>query len=244
MSARDNDNIFARWSRRKQAARHSGTEEPEKDRLTSDSAAAPQDSDPVEDQLATAEPQPAEPAEPLPRVEDLTAQSDLSAFMRKGVPKMLKSAALRKMWSLDPAIRDHIGPSEYAWDFNKPGSMPGFGPLDVKQTVVDFLSTVGRGTQTDVTEAPAAPNAPNAPEAQPPQQLPAASIERESDVSPDNPADIPSPDESSEPAQSTASPRFASSAQVETAIESGQASRPAESSGATARRRHGGALPR
>ncbi|TIU06806.1 MAG: DUF3306 domain-containing protein, partial [Mesorhizobium sp.] len=53
--------------------------------------------------------------EPLPRVEDLTAESDLSAFLRKGVPKMLKRAALRRMWSLDPAIRDHIGPSEYAW---------------------------------------------------------------------------------------------------------------------------------
>jgi hypothetical protein len=240
MSAGD-DNVFARWSRRKQAARHSGTEEPEKDRPAPDPAAAPRDSDPVEDQPAAAEPQPAEPAEPLPRIEDLTAQSDLSAFMREGVPKLLTSAALRKMWSLDPAIRDHIGPSEYAWDFNKPGSMPGFGPLDVKETVVDFLSTVGRGTQTDVTEAPAAPDAP---EAQPPRQLPAVSIEREADVSPDNPADIPSPDESSESAQSPASRRFASSAQVETATESGQASGPAESSGAAARRRHGGALPR
>jgi hypothetical protein len=230
-----NDNVFARWSHRKQAARHSGTAEPEQDRLTSDSAATPADADPVEEQLATAEPQPAEPAEPLPRIEDLTAQSDLSAFLREGVPKMLKSAALRKMWSLDPAIRDHIGPSEYAWDFNKPGSMPGFGPLDAKETVVDFLSTVGRGIQTDVIESPATPNAP---EAQPPQQLLADSIEREPGVSPDDPADIPSPDESSESAQSTASPQLVSSAQVETAAE------PRHVSGGAARPRHGGALPR
>src|SRR5690606_1128964 len=79
-----------------------------------------------------------EPAEPLPRVEDLTAASDLSAFLRKGVPMALKSAAMRKMWSLDPNIRDHVGLSEYAWDFNQPGSMAGFGPLDAKETVVGF----------------------------------------------------------------------------------------------------------
>jgi hypothetical protein len=28
------------------------------------------------------------------------------------------------MWSLDPAIRDYIGPVEYQWDFNTPGGLP------------------------------------------------------------------------------------------------------------------------
>src|SRR5688572_28804209 len=41
----------------------------------------------------------AETPEPLPRVEDLKPESDLSAFLRKGVPEALKLAALRRMWS-------------------------------------------------------------------------------------------------------------------------------------------------
>lgn len=65
--------------------------------------------------------------EDLPKVEDLTAESDISAFLQKGVPNALRAAALRRAWSLDPAIRDHVGPSEYAWDFNDPSSIPGFG---------------------------------------------------------------------------------------------------------------------
>lgn len=28
----------------------------------------------------------------------------------------------------DPKIRDFVGPSENAWDFSKPDSVPGFGP--------------------------------------------------------------------------------------------------------------------
>ena len=68
-----------------------------------------------------------ESAEPLPSIESLTAESDISAFLRKGVPEVLKNAALRRAWSLDPAIRDFASPAEYAWDFNAPGSMAGFG---------------------------------------------------------------------------------------------------------------------
>jgi hypothetical protein len=34
----------------------------------------------------------------------------------------------RVMWA-DPAIRDFIGLSENGWDFAKPESIPGFGPL-------------------------------------------------------------------------------------------------------------------
>jgi hypothetical protein len=34
------------------------------------------------------------------------------------------------VWSSDPAIRDFVGLSENSWDFNAPGAMPGFGPID------------------------------------------------------------------------------------------------------------------
>lgn len=60
----------------------------------------------------------------LPPVESLTVDSDFSAFLKPGVPTLLRNAALRRMWSLDPAIRDYIGPVDYQWDFNTPGGLP------------------------------------------------------------------------------------------------------------------------
>jgi hypothetical protein len=229
MSAGD-DNVFTRWSRRKQVARFRESPAPDKVHAP-DAGAAETIAEPAEQQPAAEELD----AEALPRLEDLTAESDLSAFLRKGVPKALKSAALRKMWSLDPAIRDYVGPSEYAWDFNQPGSMAGFGALDAKKTVVDFLSTAGRGLQTDETEATAASNAL---EAQPPQR-PALSPEREPEVSPDD-----SEDALPESAQSAVNPRPVLFDQVEPDAEPRQASGPAESAEVPARPRHGGAMPR
>lgn len=111
------DNFLARWSRRK---REVGEAE--------EGANPPPSSSTGEEQAAeTAPASAAEPVEPLPRIEDLTAESDLTAFLRTGVPEALKAAALRRMWSLDPAIRDFVGPAEYAYDFNDPASIPGFG---------------------------------------------------------------------------------------------------------------------
>ncbi|WP_439553213.1 DUF3306 domain-containing protein [Falsiroseomonas sp.] len=60
----------------------------------------------------------------LPRIDELSVTSDLAPFLRPGIPAALRSAALRRMWSLDPAIRDYIGPVEYQWDFNTPGGLP------------------------------------------------------------------------------------------------------------------------
>jgi hypothetical protein len=152
----DSDNPLARWSRRKLAARQEQElATPEKEQASGE---VPEDNAP---EASLAEPglpeteatelEVAEVVEPLPRVEDLTAESDVAAFLKKGVPMALKHAALRKIWSLDPGIRDFVGPSEYAWDFNTPGSMGGFGPLDAKETVVGFLSKAARAIDT-VTE--------------------------------------------------------------------------------------------
>ena len=60
----------------------------------------------------------------LPRIEDLTVTSDLGPFLRPGIPAALRAAALRRMWSVDPAIRDFIGCVDYQWDFNTPGGLP------------------------------------------------------------------------------------------------------------------------
>jgi len=65
----------------------------------------------------------------LPPIESIDAGTDVSAFLRPGVPAELTQAALRRAWSADPAIRDFVGLAENAWDFNAPGGVPGFEPL-------------------------------------------------------------------------------------------------------------------
>jgi hypothetical protein len=79
----------------------------------------------------------------LPDVEDLTAASDLTQFLRKGVPMALRNAALRRMWTLDPAIRDYISEArEYAYDWNSPDGVPGSGPLLASDDVEAMLGRV------------------------------------------------------------------------------------------------------
>lgn len=118
----EDEGTLARWSRRKRAAR------------------GPEAAPPPEPEASPPAVEEAVPPEELPSLDDLTVGSDLTAFLRKGVPDALKRAALRKMWSLDPAIRDHVGLSENAWDFNDPASIPGFGPAAKALARPDFLS--------------------------------------------------------------------------------------------------------
>ena len=95
-------------------------------------------------QAAVDAPITAEELAALPDPEDLTAASDMTAFLRKGVPASLRNRAMRRLWSLDPAIRDYVGDArDYAWDWNVPGGVPVSGPLsattDVKQMVKDIF---------------------------------------------------------------------------------------------------------
>ncbi|WFU19286.1 DUF3306 domain-containing protein [Bradyrhizobium sp. CB3481] len=69
----------------------------------------------------------------LPPIDSIEAGTDITAFLRKGIPQELSRAALRRAWTADPAIRDFIGLAENAWDFNDPNAMPGFGPLDCSE---------------------------------------------------------------------------------------------------------------
>ncbi|RUM95839.1 DUF3306 domain-containing protein [Pseudaminobacter arsenicus] len=227
------DNIFARWSRRKQTVRHQETAAPNEEQAAAE-APAEMEAEPVGQQPAAEEP---DAGEPLPDLENLTAESDISAFLRKGVPNPLKNAALRKIWSLDPAIRDYVGPSEYAWDFNRPGSMAGFGPLDASRAVVEFLSTINGGVQTDLAGAagPAA-DRPPPPIAVGPSHDAGAAMDSPTDA--DSPAEPPAPalkPESSEPSLPV---RTKVAAEPEQAKPE-QAKQPRQSP-----RRHGGARPR
>ena len=233
----ENDNVFARWSRRKLSVdstelHPTENENQPPDVAVEDAGAVPQatDQEPGPGHAETDE-----PAEPLPRIEDLTAESDLSAFLRKGVPMALKSAAMRKMWSLDPNIRDHVGLSEYAWDFNQPGSMAGFGPLDAKETVVGFLSKTIRAIETDAEETAANPEPSPA---QPPADMPS---EQPGATSSDNVAGAAAASEAAEPPTSRSPAAAPGATEV---ADGGQAARSPRQTEVSPRPRHGGAMPR
>jgi hypothetical protein len=115
------DQFLARWSRRKQEAKAS---------------VAVEKADPGQAQPVSLPPPATTAVEPeidlssLPSIDSITSATDITAFLRKGIPPELSRAALRRAWATDPTIRDFVGLAENAWDFNDPTAMPGFGPLD------------------------------------------------------------------------------------------------------------------
>jgi hypothetical protein len=153
------EGFLARWSRRKRAAEAGLPEDPPATAPEALPAVAP------EGPPAPAEPE-FDPAS-LPPVESLTAESDFTAFLRKEVPEALKRAALRRAWALDPAIRDFVGPADYAWDFNAPDGVPGFS-LELGGDVQKLLAQA-MGLDREEAPAPPAPDlAATLPEAEPP----------------------------------------------------------------------------
>ena len=125
------EEFLARWSRRKREAK------------------AAVDAPPPTEPAETPDPAPSATAENpanaevdlanLPPVESITAATDVTAFLRQGIPPELSRAALRRAWAADPAIRDFVGLAENAWDFNDPHAMPGFGPLDCSEEQLGAL---------------------------------------------------------------------------------------------------------
>jgi hypothetical protein len=117
------DRFLARWSRRKQEAKAN---------------AAPPDPAMHDDVQSTSPPAAKDDVadvdlSSLPSIDQITSATDITTFLRKGIPQELTRAALRRAWSADPAIRDFVGLAENAWDFNDPNAMPGFGPLDCSE---------------------------------------------------------------------------------------------------------------
>lgn len=84
----------------------------------------------------------------LPSVESIGEQTDITVFLQKGVPARLRLAALRRAWTVDPAVRDFRGLQENDWDFNDPNGVPGFGELgpevDLDQMVAEILGETPR----------------------------------------------------------------------------------------------------
>jgi hypothetical protein len=156
MSGRET--FLARWSRRKQAA---VAEPPDAE---STAASAPVASEePIEGRepaVATASVEssheddaasaargseaielPFDPAS-LPPIESIVADTDIRTFLAPGVPPELTHAALRRAWAADPKIRDFVGLADYDWDFNAPGSMAGFGPLEMTEELRQIAARI------------------------------------------------------------------------------------------------------
>ena len=143
----DQDTSFlARWSQRKQEARQPDREAP----------AAGTD--------ATGGPVPESEAEPefdlssLPKLDELTSTTDITGFLRKGVPEHLRNAALQKAWALDPAIRNYVNPAlEYAYDWNTPGGVPGSSEIGAGMDVARLVAQImGSGASSAEPLSPAA----------------------------------------------------------------------------------------
>jgi Protein of unknown function (DUF3306) len=115
------EEFLRRWSRRKQEAR--ATEHTQPSLPAEEAGATPP---PATGEVAS---EPAIDLSKLPPLDSITAATDITEFLRKGIPGELSRAALRRAWAADPAIRDFVGLAENAWDFTDPNAMPGFGAL-------------------------------------------------------------------------------------------------------------------
>ena len=118
----------------------------------------------------------------LPPIESIDASTDVSAFLRPGVPADLAQAALRRAWVADPAIRDFVGLAENAWDFTAPGGVPGFEPLraidDVQRLAAQVAGVLpAAAPETAAADEAEAPQASAQPELVPPPQDVAAPSE-------------------------------------------------------------------
>jgi hypothetical protein len=142
------EEFLARWSRLKREARSGNP--------------APEPAEPMEAHDPTLPPGTADdPPNPdvdlssLPPIESIDAATDITAFLRKGIPQELSRAALRRAWTADPAIRDFVGLAENAWDFNDPNAMPGFGPLDCSEAELgEFVDRIVGGVRRAAESLP------------------------------------------------------------------------------------------
>ena len=130
------ENFLARWSRRKREAEATpdvAAEATPDVAAKADAAAPVPNAAPDGGDAPAAAPATAESGfdlASLPSLESIGVDTDISLFMRPGVPAALRHAALRRAWTSDPAIRDFRGLQENDWDFNAPDGIPGFGTFN------------------------------------------------------------------------------------------------------------------
>lgn len=153
------ENFLTRWSRRKL--------DPDEQTAPAAAEIVPQkpaeDAEGIEKQGATGE-KLADPAlafDPatLPSLDSIGAKTDISAFLKAGVPGDLRLAALRRAWMTDPTIRDFKGLAENDWDFTVPNETMGFGEIDpsvdLKKMLAEVFGEAQRG-EVPAAELPSA----------------------------------------------------------------------------------------
>jgi hypothetical protein len=157
------ENFIARWSRRKRAAERVD-DETSGDKMSAGKTldeCKPSTPSEASDERAAARNDAPPPELPfdlakLPPLESITAESDIRAFLAPGVPAELTRAALRRAWSADPKIREFVGLADYDWDFNAPGAIAGFGPLEMTDEMRrQIVQMVGRSLTPEEPERPA-----------------------------------------------------------------------------------------
>ncbi len=134
-------NFLARWSQRKRESNQSDSMEP----TAEDHAPPPIVENEVKSLVEFSD---------LPKLEDVTATTDMTLFLRKGVPESIRNAALRKSWALDPAIRNYVNPAlDYAYDWNVPGGVPGTSELAAGTDIAQLVSQIIGGVNGKVPSA-------------------------------------------------------------------------------------------
>jgi len=152
----DGKSFLSRWSQRKQEAKQPERDSPAAD---ADAPSAP---------VAASDAEPEFDLSSLPKLEDLTATTDVTAFLRKGVPESLRNAALRKSWALDPAIRNYVNPAlDYAYDWNTPGGVPGSGEIGAGTDVARLVLQIMGGGESVAEPTVAAADPGSAPASDP-----------------------------------------------------------------------------
>jgi len=135
----DSKSFLARWSQRKHEAKQPGHDAPVASPEAPSGPVAGGDAE-LEFDLSS-----------LPKLEEMTATTDITAFLRKGVPEHLRNAALRQSWALDPAIRNYVNPAlDYAYDWNTPGGVPGSSEIGTGMDVARLVSQIMGGVESVV----------------------------------------------------------------------------------------------
>jgi hypothetical protein len=144
--------FLARWSQRKHEAQQPDRDPPAANPDMPPGPAAESDAAPEFDLSS------------LTKLEDMTATTDITGFLRKGVPEHLRNAALRKSWALDPAIRNYVNPAlDYAYDWNTPGGVPGSSEIGAGMDVARLVSQIMGGGEPAVEPPATAVSPGNAP---------------------------------------------------------------------------------
>lgn len=243
----DGEGFLSRWSRRKQQVAREGDDEraglapglTEPEPAAVGNTGCPSSGAAAETQAPASAPGSAEPVidlSKLPSLDELTADTDYTQFLARGVPEELRTAALRRAWTLDPKIRDFVEVAENQWNWNVPGGVPGSGELAAG---TDFGALLAQATG----QIPAPEPPPQIAIADAPPSPPAV---RAIDAAPQQTPDGAATDHTSGAAEPQ--PQVHASGQVLATSSDSQPEplaqdAPPEHNARGVRRRHGGALP-